>query len=381
MEVSTRTILITGSKGFIGKNLVLAIGRRNDVKLMTFDVEDDLARLETLLSEADVVYHLAGVNRPEKPEDFKAGNADLTARITESLQKSDRKASIVLASSIQASLDNPYGKSKKAAEEILSSYAQRTGAQVCIYRLPGVFGKWSRPNYNTVVATFCHNIARGLPISISDPARVLELVYIDDVIQAFLQHLDPSCSHSQPYWTVPRSFRVTLGELAERINAIHNISASLTVPDLADELMRCLYATYLSFVPEDGFSSPVKLNTDNRGWLFELIKSRSFGQIFVSKTHPGVTRGNHYHDTKLEKFCVIQGEGIIRFRHVLSKEVIEYPVNDQDIRIVDIPPGYTHSIENTGKEEMITLFWANQIFDPEKPDTYFSDVIKTEPEK
>jgi UDP-2-acetamido-2,6-beta-L-arabino-hexul-4-ose reductase len=273
-------------------------------------------------------------------------------------------------------LDNPYGRSKKAAEDAVLKFNNKTGALVCVYRLPGVFGKWSRPNYNTVVATFCHNIARGLDITVNDPNREMELVYIDDVVAAFLRHLDCAPDPPRQCYNVDRTFRVTLGELADRIRRLHAIRETLTVPDLGDDLMKCLHATYLSFLPEDTFSYSVKLNTDDRGWLFELIKSEHFGQIFVSKTLPGITRGNHYHDTKVEKFCVIQGQGVIRFRQINSDQVLEYPVDDRAIQVVDIPPGYTHSIENTGKGEMICLFWANQIFAPERSDTCFDPVIK-----
>lgn len=371
-----KTVLVTGAKGFIGKNLIAALGRKKDLVIKTFDVEDGPSALEAYLMEADFVYHFAGVNRPQNPEEFKTGNADTTASIVALLEKSGRKVPILLTSSIQAERDNPYGVSKKAAEEILADYNKRTGAPVFIYRLPGVFGKWSRPNYNTVVATFCHNIARGLDIKISDPGNELELVYIDDIVNAFLRHLDEDPEPGRHRYQVERTFRVTLGELAEKIRRLHDIRQSLMLPDLSDDFTKCLHATYLSFLPEDDFSYPVKLNTDNRGWLFELVKSAHFGQIFVSKTLPGITRGNHYHDTKLEKFCVVQGEGVIRFRRIDYAEVLEYPVNGDEIKVVDIPPGYTHSIENTGDSEMIVLFWANQIFNPDEPDTYFTPVIK-----
>ena len=255
-------------------------------------------------------------------------------------------------------------------------FNRETSAPVCIYRLPGVFGKWSQPNYNTVVATFCHNLARGLDITVNDPNREMDLVYIDDVVAAFLGHLDGAPDFARQRYSVRRTFRVTLGELADRIRRLHAIRETLTVPDMSDDLMKCLHATYMSFLPEDGFGYPVKLNTDNRGWLFELIKSEHFGQIFVSKTLPGITRGNHFHDTKVEKFCVIQGQGVIRFRQIDSDQILEYLVEDRAIKVVDIPPGYTHSIENTGEGEMICLFWANQIFAPERPDTYFDPAIK-----
>jgi UDP-2-acetamido-2,6-beta-L-arabino-hexul-4-ose reductase len=369
-----KQVLVTGAAGFIGRNLVTALRRREDVALTTITSSDGWPALSEALERADVIYHLAGVNRPKSEEEFAIGNSGLTRRITVHLEELGRKPAIIIPSSIQAALDNPYGRSKKAAEEALGDYGRRTGAAVVIYRLPNVFGKWSRPNYNTVVATFCYNIARGLDIVISDPERQLELVYIDDVVAAFLRHLNAAPELERHWYRVEPVFRLSLGELAERIWGLHAIRDTLVVPDLADKLTRYLYATYLSFLPEGEFAAPIRLNTDNRGWLFELIKSEHFGQIFVSKTLPGVTRGDHYHDTKLEKFCVIQGEAVIRFRSIHSQEIIEYPVSGSDIRVVDIPPGYTHSIENTGTEEMICLFWANRIFSPQQPDTYWEKV-------
>ncbi len=367
-------VLVTGASGFVGRNLVVALQRREDVALTPFDVDDEPGILAAALEQADIIYHLAGVNRPKTEEEFEAGNAGSTRAIVDVLEAKGRSPMVVLSSSIQAERDNPYGKSKKAAEDALLGFHQRTDAPVCIYRFPHLFGKWSRPNYNTVVATFCYNIARGLDITISDPTHELELAYIDDVVDALLGHLDTAPSPNEQIYSVGCTFRVTLGELADRIRSLRDIRETLQVPDLSDPLMICLHATYLSFLPEDAFSYPAQLKTDDRGWLFELIKSTHFGQVFVSKTHPGITRGNHYHDTKLEKFCVIQGDGIIRFRRVDSGSILEYPVNDREIKVVDIPPGYTHSIENTGDQEMICLFWANQVFDPDLPDTHYIPV-------
>ena len=371
-----KTVLVTGTAGFVGKNLVAALKPRDDVRLILFDVNTGPAVLDAGLADADLIYHLAGVNRPRDECEFVTGNTGLTERILAGLAELGRAPTFVISSSTQAELDNPYGRSKKAAEDAVLRFHHRTGSPVCIYRFPGIFGKWSRPNYNTVVATFCHNIARGLDITINDPNREMELVYIDDVVAAFLRHLDGTPDPSRQRYSVGRTFRVTLGGLADRIRRLHAIRETLTVPDLSDDLMKFLHATYLSFLPEDSFGYPVKLNTDDRGWLFELIKSEPFGQIFVSKTLPGITRGNHYHDTKVEKFCVIQGQGVIRFRQIDSDRILEYPVDDRAITVVDIPPGYTHSIENTGEGEMICLFWANQIFVPGRPDTYSDPVIK-----
>ncbi|MBU3918012.1 NAD-dependent epimerase/dehydratase family protein [bacterium] len=372
-----KTVMITGAAGFIGKNLIAALPRRDDVRLIPVDVETSADIIDAGLSEVDIIYHLAGVNRPKQDSEFIAGNTDLTKQMLSRLCELGRTPTFVFSSSVQATLDNSYGRSKRMAEEEVLAYSRTTGASVCIYRFPGVFGKWSRPNYNTVVATFCHNIARGLEIQINDPNRELELVYIDDVVAAFLKHLGTEPLPTQQYYEVSRSFRVTLGELAEKIRQLGAIRETLMVPDLSDDLLKNLHATFLSFLPEDEFARQVELKIDNRGWLFELIKSKHFGQIFVSKTHPGITRGNHYHDTKIEKFCVIQGEGVIRFRHIASTKVIEYPVDGSNIKVVDIPPGYTHSIQNTGTCEMICLFWANHIFNPDQTDTYVNSVFNS----
>lgn len=368
-------VLVTGSKGFIGRNLVTALSRTEGLTVAQFDSsmnDDDLA---AGLDGCSVVYHLAGVNRPTQESDFQAVNAGLTQTIVERVSKFENKPLVVLSSSTQAERDNPYGRSKKAAEDVLTAAHEQHGLPFTIYRLPGVFGKWSRPNYNTVVATFCHNIARGQDITISDPSHELELAYVDDVVAALVGHLNCSGGTCPKFSTVEKTHRVTLGDLADRIQKIHDSRQTLQLPDVGDELNQCLYPTYLSFVPNDQWASPVQLRTDDRGWLFELIKSPNFGQIFVSTTKPGITRGNHYHDSKIEKFCLIQGNGNIRFRDLESNEIFEYLVDDQKIQIVDIPPGYTHSIENVGDREMIVLFWASEIFDPEVPDTYWEPVL------
>lgn len=370
-----KTILVTGSAGFIGKNVCLAFQRSGLFEVLEFNTANDPEDLPGLIARAEFVIHLAGVNRPKDESEFVTGNSDFTRELCAMLAKDGRKIPIAMSSSIQAERDNPYGVSKRLAEEALQEHHNATGAPVFLYRLPNVFGKWSRPHYNTVVATFCHNISRGLPVTISDPTVDLRFVYIDDVVADLLElvasnpgaeagiHRDVSPVHS-----------ITLGGLHDLIMSFRSCRESSIVPDLGNPLTKCLYSTYLSFLEQDDFARPVDLKTDDRGWLFELVKSKPFGQIFVSKTKPGITRGNHYHDTKVEKFCVIQGQGVIRFRHVLGEEVIEYPVNDHEIKVVDIPPGLTHSIENIGEGEMITLFWANEIFESSRPDTYFVPV-------
>lgn len=378
-------ILVTGSSGFIGRNLVAWLARLSDVRVLGFDQENTPQELEEALADADLVYHLAGVNRPQSEDEFRTGNVDLTARTCDRLLALGRATPIVLSSSIQAALDNPYGTSKRQAEEVVARYAQASGALCTIFRLKNVFGKWCRPNYNSVVATFCHNIARDLPITISDPTRELELVHVDDVAGAFLSEVRDQRSETGgqrsevTYREVAPSYRVTLGRLAELIRSFRESRGSLLVPDFSDPFVRKLYGTFLSYLEPADFAYGLATRTDPRGSLAEFVKSPPFGQIFVSRTLPGITRGNHYHHTKTEKFLVVEGEAVIRFRAISEirdqrSEVIEYRVSGRDFRVVDIPPGYTHSIENVGAGELVTLFWASEVFDPERPDTVFEQV-------
>jgi UDP-2-acetamido-2,6-beta-L-arabino-hexul-4-ose reductase len=282
-----------------------------------------------------------------------------------------RNPLIVLSSSIQAALDNLYGLSKRKAEEIVLNFSNNRRTSTFAFRLAGVFGKWCRPNYNSVVATFCHNIARSLPIAISDPAREIDLVYIDDVVDAFIGIMEDHMPASDgKYCLVEPTYRISLGELAETIRGFRESRISLSVPDVNDPFVRALYATYISYLPRDSFAYTLTQRADPRGELAELLKSPNIGQIFVSRTRPGITRGHHYHDTKVEKFVVLEGDAVIRFRHILGEDVIEYPVSGREFRVVDIPPGYTHSIENIGRDDLIVLFWATEIFDPDIPDTY-----------
>lgn len=370
-----KTVLITGSKGFIGKNLLEAFSRREDVETISFDRDEDPSELKSALKKADIVYHLAGVNRPKNIKDFEPGNTGLTRTIISLLREMDKKPAIVMSSSTQAVLDNPYGISKKKAEDILIEFSNATGVDVYIFRLTNVFGKWSRPNYNSVVSTFCYNISHDLDITISDRSRELDLVYIDDVIASFIKILNNSeNTTTSKILDVKPSYLITLGEMADKIYQIRDIRKTLVVPDLSDDFMKCLYATYLSYLNKDDFSYPLDLKTDKRGSLFELIKSEQFGQIFVSTSHKGIIRGNHYHNTKIEKFCVLKGKAVIKFRHIFDDEVLSYHVSGETPEVVDIPPGYTHSIENLSNEEIIVLFWSNQIFDPEKPDTFHCEV-------
>jgi UDP-2-acetamido-2,6-beta-L-arabino-hexul-4-ose reductase len=368
-------VVITGARGFIGRNLVAQLAPREDVQVFGFDLGQPFQELEAALAMADIVYHLAGVNRPESVEEFTIGNATFTAQVCEILRAGGRAVPLVLSSSIQAERDNPYGRSKLQAEEMVSRYAEEAQAPVIIYRLKNVFGKWCRPNYNSVVATFCHNIAHDLPITISDPANRVALVHVDDVVRSFIAEMHTTHSTGVCFREVIPAFELTLGELSELLFAFREMRMTLKVPDLGKLFVRKLYGTYLSYLDKDDFGYALQQRCDPRGCLAEFIKSSGAGQIFVSTTKPGITRGNHYHHTKTEKFLVLQGEAVIRFRHIENGEILEYHVRGEDFRVVDIPPGYTHSIENTGVSDLVTLFWASEIFNPDVPDTQWLPVL------
>ena len=347
--------------------------RREDVELYEYEVNSQPEDLDSALEKIDCIIHLAGVNRPEDPKEFETGNAGSLKEICSKLQEVGRAPKIVLSSSIQAELDNPYGVSKRLAEEELQRFSADTGAECVVYRFKNLFGKWCRPNYNSVTATFCHNIANDLPIQISDPSNEIELTHIDDVVEAFTAELSsssPGFSFAQP---LP-SKQISLGVLAEKIKLFREMRTSLSLPDFEDAFERALYGTYLSYLDTRDFEYGLKKRSDHRGSLAEFLKSQSMGQIFVSRTKPGIIRGDHYHHTKTEKFLVLQGTAVIRFRHIEGDEILEYPVSGEKYQVVDIPPGYTHSIENVGTGVLVTLFWASEIFDPDRPDTYFEKV-------
>jgi UDP-2-acetamido-2,6-beta-L-arabino-hexul-4-ose reductase len=370
--------LVTGAGGFIGKNLCVAL-RRAGIEIAEVDIDSKPNDLLAGLTGAKVVFHLAGVNRPEYSGEFETGNVGSLRELLATMDhlrnadKSAVSAFIVLASSVQAEHDNPYGCSKLAAEKLLQASSFSRGFAAAIYRLPGIFGKWCRPNYNSVVATFCHNIARGLPVTISDPSRIVDLVHVDDVVAQFMTHLE-SRPDGVNLGAVGPVFTVALGELAERIRAFRATRESLEVSDTSDPFTYRLLGTYVSYLPPSDLTYMLKPRTDARGTLAELLKSPRFGQIFVSRTHPGIIRGNHYHDLKVEKFCVLEGNAVIRFKSILENDVTEHRVSGTDFKVVDIPPGMTHSIENVGSTELIVLFWASEVFDQQRPDTYFSEV-------
>ncbi len=362
--------MITGGHGFLGRNLATHLSVRQDCSVAIFDQGDTVQDLTNWALEADVIFHLAGTNRPLDPAEFDSGNAGLTDELCALLRAGGRSPKIVFSSSIQAAEDNPYGVSKAKAEKILRQFSSDTGACVRIYRLANLFGKWCRPNYNSVTATFCYNIANDLPIVVSDPKREVELVYVDDVVAAFIAEIDAETNTGAAGADLP-TYKISLGDLAGRIQAFHEMRSTLTLPDFSERFNQALYATYLSHVPPAAREHTLQIKSDDRGSLAEFIKQRNFGQIFVSRTKPGVTRGNHYHHTKTEKFFVVEGDGLIRMRALDGGPVQEYSVSGRDYQVIDIPPGFTHSITNVGEREMVTLFWSSEIFNPDRPDTYF----------
>ncbi|MCR5735026.1 MAG: capsular polysaccharide biosynthesis protein CapF [Lachnospiraceae bacterium] len=369
-------LLVTGAKGFVGKNLIAELINRGYNDILPFDVDTDKALLDQYTKECDFVFHLAGVNRPKDASEFMEGNFGFTSLLLDKLKENGSKAPVLITSSVQAELSNPYGESKKAGEELLFSYSEENDVKVYVYRLQNVFGKWSRPNYNSAVATFCHNIARGLEIKVNDPETVMNLVYIDDVVDEFINALNGRENNIGRYCMIPTVHTVKLGRIAEILYGFKDMRSNLLLPDLSDGFVKKLYSTYLSFLPDDDFSYELKMNADNRGSFTEFLKSEYSGQIAVNVARPGITKGNHWHHTKLEKFLVVKGKGCLKFRKYGSDEITEYHVTGEKPEVVDIPAGYVHSIVNEGEEDLITVIWANEIFDPENPDTYYESVEK-----
>ncbi|EXJ23316.1 Capsular polysaccharide synthesis enzyme Cap5F [Alkalibacterium sp. AK22] len=367
-------ILVTGSNGFIGKNLIAELKNRQYTNILEFDRESDLELLDDYCQKADFVFHLAGVNRPKEQDEFMKGNFGFTSDLLKSLKKHNNICPIMLSSSIQAEQSNPYGESKKAGEDLLFHYGKETGAEVLVYRFPNVFGKWCKPNYNSAVATFCHNVAHELPIQVNDSSVLMNLVYIDDVLEELINALEGKENMTDHFCEVPMVHTITLGEIVDLIYSFKKSREDRTVPDMANVFSKNLYSTYLSYLPEDQFSYDLKMNIDERGSFTEFLKTPDRGQVSVNISKPGITKGNHWHHTKNEKFLVVSGQGVIRFRKVDETDVLEYFVSGDKLEVVDIPTGYTHNIENLGDSDMVTVMWANEAFDPEKPDTYFVEV-------
>lgn len=367
-------ILITGAKGFIGKNLIAELKNRNYNDILIFDKETDKVLLDEYCKVADFVFHLAGVNRSDVTSEYMEGNLGFTFELLEALKRSNNICPVMISSSIHAEKNSPYGQSKKASEEILTEYCKISGATGYIYRFPNVFGKWCKPNYNSAVATFCHNIARDLPIYVSDPNVLMSLVYIDDVINELINVLEEKKSKVGDFCEIPIIYSVTLKEIVELLYSFKKNREDRSIANMSDAFSKKLYSTYLSYLPEDRFSYDLKMNVDQRGSFTEFIKTPDRGQVSVNVSKPGITKGNHWHHTKNEKFLVVSGKGVIRLRRIDSERIIEYFVNSKKLEVVDIPVGYTHNIENLGDTDMVTIMWANETFDSEKPDTYFLDV-------
>ncbi len=366
-------VLVTGANGFIGKNLVLRLRERLDTEVLTFVRGQEDAAMRSALSRADAVVHLAGENRPADVQAFDAVNTGLTQRMCKALVELGKAIPVLFSSSAQAEQDNAYGRSKLAAEDALAALAQTNGNPVAIYRLPGVFGKWCKPNYNSVVATFCHNKARDLPVQINDASARLRLVYVDDVVNAFLHELQiPTPGLSRPM--LSPEYSITLAELSDQIDAFKNCRSTLVSERVGTGLTRALYATYVSYLPVEKFAYSVPAYCDARGVFVEMLKTPDAGQFSFFTAYPGVTRGGHYHHTKTEKFLVIKGHARFGFRHMLTNEVQHIEAHGDQPQIVETVPGWTHDITNIGASEMVVMLWANEIFDRANPDTVASKV-------
>ncbi|WP_288060465.1 polysaccharide biosynthesis C-terminal domain-containing protein [Thomasclavelia cocleata] len=379
-------ILITGANGFVGKNLVSTLKNIKDGKdktrnidiedIYSYDVDNTIEDLKKYTGDCDFVFHLAGINRPKDISEFYQGNATFTETLCSLLEEHDNKSPILISSSIQASRDNDYGKSKKEGEEYLLNHGKKMDSKVYIYRLANLFGKWCRPNYNSVTATWCYNVANGKDIQINDPNVELPLCYIDDVVNEFINALEghPTASKNEIYEVIPVHY-IKLGELADIIKSFKESRGTLSVPNMKEgSLEKKLYSTYLSYLPKDKFSYPLKMNTDQRGSFTEFLKTEEYGQVSVNVSKPGITKGQHWHHSKNEKFLVVSGKGLIQFRDIYSDEIIEYYVSGDKLEVIDIPTGYTHNIINIGESDMVTIMWANEKFNPEHPDTYYEEV-------
>jgi UDP-2-acetamido-2,6-beta-L-arabino-hexul-4-ose reductase len=367
-------ILITGANGFIGKNLIKRLNESNDYTIFPFDLESSPEDLERYTKECDFVFHLAGVNRPKDEREFLEGNFGFTSILISKLKQYKNTCPIMIASSIQAELNNPYGISKKAGEDLMFEYSKETGSKVLVYRFENVFGKWARPNYNSAVATFSHNIANDLPITINDPNVEVQLIYIDDVVNELINALHGKETMVDKFACVKPVHKIKLGKIAELLYSFKESRANLSIPQLDDPFVKKLYSNYLSYLPQNRFIYDLKMNVDQRGSFTEFLKTEDRGQVSINISKPGIVKGNHWHHSKTEKFLVVSGTGVIRFRQVDSTEVIEYFVNGDELQVVDIPPGYTHNIENLGTTDLVTVMWAKEKFDKDKPDTIFEEV-------
>lgn len=380
-------ILVTGAKGFVGKNLVsqlrnIQLGKAKnysisgeEIEVFEYDVDNDPAELDAYCKKADFVFNLAGVNRPKDPVEFMKGNFGFASTLLDTLRKYNNRCPVMISSSIQAEWDNPYGESKRAGENLLFAYAKETGAKVLVYRFPNLFGKWCRPNYNSAVATFCNNIANDLPIQVNDPSVVMKLVYIDDVVDELIAALSGQEHREGDFCVVPTVHTITLGEIVDLLYAFKEMPKNGEVPNLSDAFTKKLYSTYLSYLPKEKFSYPLKMNVDNRGSFTEIIRTSDRGQFSVNISKPGITKGQHWHHTKNEKFVVVSGHGLIQLRKIGTDEVIRFEVSGEKMEVIEMIPGYTHNIINLSEtEDLVTFIWCNECFDPNRPDTYWEEV-------
>lgn len=367
-------VLITGADGFLGRNLQLHLSVRKDVQVVRFVRGDDIARLPAMLDGAAFVFHCAGVNRPREEQEFTVGNVELTqalcAALAEQAARGGGTPAVVFTSSTQAARDNPYGQSKRRAEEALAALAREHAVAVHLFRLPNVFGKWCRPHYNSVVATFCHNIARGLPVQVHDPDAALTLVHVDDVLARFLQIMDGADAGASGFSEVSPQYTTTVGALERQISAFRDSRENLVTERVGHGLVRALYATYVSYLPVEAFSYPLKRHADPRGAFVEVLRTQDAGQFSYFTAYPGITRGGHYHHSKTEKFLVVKGRALFRFRHMQTGETHEHTTSDAQPEVVETVPGWTHDITNVGDDLMVVMLWANELFDPARPDTY-----------
>lgn len=371
-------ILVTGAKGFIGKNLIEQLKNIKFGDVLEFDIDTDKELLAVYCRDCDFVYHLAGVNRPQREGEFREGNFGFTSELLDALRQAGNRCPVMMSSSIQAKLDNPYGKSKREGEKLLIRYGQEEQIPIFLYRFPNVFGKWCRPGYNSAVATFCYNVAHDLPIQINGRDTRLELVYIDDVVDSLIGLLrgEPE-RDGEGFCFVPAVHQTTLGEITNLLQEFRSSRITGNVPDMTEgSFCKKLYSTYLSYLPENGFSYPLKMNVDERGSFTEILRTAERGQFSVNISKPGIEKGNHWHNTKTEKFVVVSGKALIQFRKPESDDIISYHVSGEKIEVVDIPVGYTHNIINEGDTDLVTFMWCNECFNPDKPDTYFLKVNK-----
>lgn len=380
-------VLVTGAKGFVGKNLVAQLNNIKDGKarcygdlnidaVYEYDIDSTIEELDAFCKDCDFVFNLAGINRPQNQEEFMQGNFGFASTLLDTLKKHGNRCPVMISSSTQAALDNPYGESKRAGEQLMFSYAEETGAKVLVYRFPNLFGKWCRPNYNSAVATFCNNIANDLPIQVNDPKVVLNLVYIDDLVDEMIAALKGEEHRKEQFCEVPIVHSVALGEIVEMLYKFKEQPQSLIIPEIPNNsFIKKLYSTFLSYFPKEKVAFPLKMNVDDRGSFTELLKSKNVGQVSINISKPGITKGQHWHNSKWEFFIVVAGHGLIQERKIGTDEVIEFEVSGDKIEVVHMLPGYTHNIINLSQtENLVTVMWANESFDPNKPDTFFEVV-------